>query len=152
VRRQKLEEEHGLRTFENRVLRRIYGCKRGEIVGDARKLHERSFIFAKPFLAIGCVNAKLRSNVLETSFFSIIRVDMSMTLIAVCHIDVSPYWRIMHSNGDVILIGHPSNPHLSARRLTWRPSCQLWSCPTMALVVESERISERFIPVQSICS
>jgi hypothetical protein len=34
-----LREEHRLRVFENRVLRRILGPKRDEITGDWRKLH-----------------------------------------------------------------------------------------------------------------
>jgi hypothetical protein len=33
-----LREEHRLRVFENRVLRRIFGPKRGEVTGDWRKL------------------------------------------------------------------------------------------------------------------
>jgi hypothetical protein len=32
-------EEHRLRVFENRMLRRIYGPKRDEVTGDWRKLH-----------------------------------------------------------------------------------------------------------------
>jgi hypothetical protein len=32
-------EEHRLRVFENRVLRRIFGPKKGEMVGGWRKLH-----------------------------------------------------------------------------------------------------------------
>jgi hypothetical protein len=35
-----LREEHRLRVFENRVLRRISGTKRGEVTGEWRKLHE----------------------------------------------------------------------------------------------------------------
>jgi len=34
-----LREEHRLRMFENRVLRRIFGSKRGEVTGEWRKLH-----------------------------------------------------------------------------------------------------------------
>jgi hypothetical protein len=34
-----LREEHRLRVFENRVLRRIFGPKRFEVMGDWRKLH-----------------------------------------------------------------------------------------------------------------
>jgi hypothetical protein len=34
-----LSEEHGLRVFENRVLRRIFGLKRDEVTGGWRKLH-----------------------------------------------------------------------------------------------------------------
>jgi hypothetical protein len=32
-------EEHRLRVFENRVLRRIFGPKRDEVTGGRRKLH-----------------------------------------------------------------------------------------------------------------
>jgi hypothetical protein len=34
-----LREEHILRAFENRVLRRIFGQKRDEVTGEWRKLH-----------------------------------------------------------------------------------------------------------------
>jgi hypothetical protein len=34
-----LREEQRLRVFENRVLRRIFGPKRGEVTGQWRKLH-----------------------------------------------------------------------------------------------------------------
>jgi hypothetical protein len=34
-----LREEHGLRVFENRVLRRIFGSKRIEVIGDWGKPH-----------------------------------------------------------------------------------------------------------------
>jgi hypothetical protein len=34
-----LREEHRLRVFENRVLRRIFGPTRDEVMGDWRKLH-----------------------------------------------------------------------------------------------------------------
>jgi hypothetical protein len=34
-----LREEHRLRVFENRVLRRIFGSKREEVTGGWRKLH-----------------------------------------------------------------------------------------------------------------
>jgi len=32
-------EDHRLRVFENRVLRRMFGPKRGEVRGEWRKLH-----------------------------------------------------------------------------------------------------------------
>jgi hypothetical protein len=35
-----LQEEHRLRVFENRVLRRLLGPKRDEVTGDWRKLHD----------------------------------------------------------------------------------------------------------------
>jgi hypothetical protein len=34
-----LREEHRLRVFENRVLRRIFGPKRDEVKGEWRKMH-----------------------------------------------------------------------------------------------------------------
>jgi hypothetical protein len=34
-----LREEHILRTFENRVLRRIFGPKRDKVTGGQRKLY-----------------------------------------------------------------------------------------------------------------
>jgi hypothetical protein len=34
-----LREEHRVRVFENRVLRRIFGPKRDKVTGDWRKLH-----------------------------------------------------------------------------------------------------------------
>jgi hypothetical protein len=34
-----LREEHSLRVFENRVLRRVFGPKRDEVMGEGRKLH-----------------------------------------------------------------------------------------------------------------
>jgi hypothetical protein len=34
-----LREEHRLRVFENRVLKRIFGPKRDEVTRDWRKLH-----------------------------------------------------------------------------------------------------------------
>jgi hypothetical protein len=34
-----LREDHRLRVFENKVLRRIFGSKRDEVMGEWRKLH-----------------------------------------------------------------------------------------------------------------
>jgi hypothetical protein len=34
-----LREEHRLRVFENRVLRRIFGPKREKVVGGLRRMH-----------------------------------------------------------------------------------------------------------------
>jgi hypothetical protein len=34
-----LREEHRLRVFENRVLRRLFGPKRDKVTGEWRKLH-----------------------------------------------------------------------------------------------------------------
>jgi hypothetical protein len=35
----KLREEHRVRVFENRVLRRLFEPKRDEVTGEWRKLH-----------------------------------------------------------------------------------------------------------------
>ena len=34
-----MREEHWLRVFENRALRRIYGSRRDEVTGEWRRLH-----------------------------------------------------------------------------------------------------------------
>jgi hypothetical protein len=34
-----LREERRLKVFENRVLRRVFGPKRDEVIGEWRKLH-----------------------------------------------------------------------------------------------------------------
>ena len=36
-----LTEERKLRVFENRLLRRIFGPKRGEVTAEWRKLHNK---------------------------------------------------------------------------------------------------------------
>jgi hypothetical protein len=39
-----LKEEHRLKVFENRVLRRIFGPKRDEVTGGWRKLHNEELV------------------------------------------------------------------------------------------------------------
>jgi hypothetical protein len=39
-----LREEHRLRVFENRVLRRIFGPKRDEVTGNGENCIMRSFV------------------------------------------------------------------------------------------------------------
>ena len=34
-----MREEHRLRVFENRILRKVFGPKRDEVTGEWRKLH-----------------------------------------------------------------------------------------------------------------
>jgi hypothetical protein len=45
-----LREECGLRVFEKRVLRRIFGSKRDEVTGEWRRLHieERYALYSSP--------------------------------------------------------------------------------------------------------
>jgi hypothetical protein len=45
-----LREEHKLRMFENRVLRRIFGPKKDEVTGGWRKLHNEELhsVYSSP--------------------------------------------------------------------------------------------------------
>ena len=45
-----LREEHRLRVFDTRVLRRVFGPKRDEVTGEWRKLHneELSDLYSLP--------------------------------------------------------------------------------------------------------
>jgi len=49
---QNLREEHRLREFENRVLRRIFGSKREEVAGEERKFHSEELhnLYSSPDL------------------------------------------------------------------------------------------------------
>jgi hypothetical protein len=53
-----LREEHRLRVFENRVLRRIFGPKRDEVTGGWRKLHNEELhnLYSSP----GTIKIKVR--------------------------------------------------------------------------------------------
>jgi hypothetical protein len=45
-----VREEHRLRVFENKVLRRIFGPKRDEVTGEWRKLHNQALrdVYSSP--------------------------------------------------------------------------------------------------------
>jgi len=47
-----LREERRLRVFENRVLRRVFGPKRDEVIGEWRKLHDEELndLYSYPVL------------------------------------------------------------------------------------------------------
>jgi hypothetical protein len=47
-----LREEHRLRFFENRVLRRVFGPKRDEVTGECRRLHneELNDLYSSPHI------------------------------------------------------------------------------------------------------
>jgi hypothetical protein len=57
-----LKEERRLRVFENRVLRRIFGPKRGEVTGELRKLHneELNGLYSLPNIARVIKSRRLR--------------------------------------------------------------------------------------------
>jgi hypothetical protein len=54
-----LREEHKLREFVNRVLRRIFGPKRDEVTGEWRKLHNKQLrdLYSSPSI-IGIIKSK----------------------------------------------------------------------------------------------
>jgi hypothetical protein len=41
-------EERTLRVFENTLLRKVFGSKRGEVTGEWRKLHKGGFMIYIP--------------------------------------------------------------------------------------------------------
>jgi hypothetical protein len=43
-----LGEEHRLRMFENRVLRKVFGPKRDEVTGELRRLHNEKLYYLYP--------------------------------------------------------------------------------------------------------
>jgi hypothetical protein len=67
-----IREEHRLRVFENRVLRRIFGPKRAEVTGGWRKLHNEklhNLHFAPSKITMiksrGMMDKKYSTNVIE---------------------------------------------------------------------------------------
>ena len=57
-----LREEHRLRVFENKVLRKIFGTKKGEITGEWRNLHnaELHALYSPPNIIRGLKSRRLR--------------------------------------------------------------------------------------------
>ena len=57
-----LREEHRLRVFENRVLRRIFGPKRDGVTGDWKKLHneELNDLYSSPNIVRVIKSRRLR--------------------------------------------------------------------------------------------
>jgi hypothetical protein len=54
-----LREEHRLRVFENRVLRRIFGPRRDKVTGEWRKLHNEELrdLYSSPNI-IGIIKSR----------------------------------------------------------------------------------------------
>ena len=57
-----LSEEHRLRVFENKVLRKIFGAKKDEITGEWRKLHntELHTLYSSPNIIRSLKSRRLR--------------------------------------------------------------------------------------------
>ena len=57
-----LREEHRLRVFENKVLRKIFGAKKDEITGEWRKLHnaELHALYSSPNIIRNFKSRRLR--------------------------------------------------------------------------------------------
>ncbi|KAJ4444008.1 hypothetical protein ANN_05797 [Periplaneta americana] len=57
-----LREEHRLRVFENKVLRKIFGAKRNEVTGEWRKLHnaELHALYSSPDIIRNIKSRRLR--------------------------------------------------------------------------------------------
>ena len=57
-----MREEHRLRVFENKVLRKIFGAKRDEVTGEWRKLHnaELHALYSSPDIIRNIKSRRLR--------------------------------------------------------------------------------------------
>jgi hypothetical protein len=55
-------EEHRLRVFENRVLRRIFGLKRNEVAGGSRKLYNEELhnLYSSPSIITMIKSRRMR--------------------------------------------------------------------------------------------
>ena len=65
-----LREEHRLRVFENRVLRRVFGPKRDEVTGEWRKLHNEELNSLYSLPSIVRVALDIRTKILYAFIIS----------------------------------------------------------------------------------
>jgi hypothetical protein len=58
----RIREEHTLRVFENRVLRRIFGPKRDEVTGEWRKTHNEKLhnLYSSPYIIRQVKSGRMR--------------------------------------------------------------------------------------------
>jgi hypothetical protein len=57
-----LREERRLRVLENRVLRRIFGPKRDEVIGEWGKLHNERLMTSTPHPAVWVIKLRRMSS------------------------------------------------------------------------------------------
>jgi hypothetical protein len=71
-----LREEHRLRGFENRVLRRIFGPKGDEVTGEWRKLHsgELHNLYSSPDITVVYDRQSITNGVKVKAFFNIFAI------------------------------------------------------------------------------
>jgi hypothetical protein len=57
-----LREEHKLRVFENRLLRRVFGPKRDDVTGEWRKLHNEELrdLYSSPSIIRIIMSRRMR--------------------------------------------------------------------------------------------
>jgi hypothetical protein len=76
-----LREEHRLRVFENRVLRRIFGPKRDEVTGGWRKLHNEELhgVYSSPSIVrvikarrMRCVGHRARMGEVRGAYYILV--------------------------------------------------------------------------------
>ena len=98
-----LREEHRLRVFENRVLRRIFGPKRDGVTGEWRKLHneELNYLYCSP---------------------NIVRVIKSRRMRWAGHMARMEKGRVVHN----VLVGKPEGKRLLGRpRRRWEDNIKM---------------------------
>jgi hypothetical protein len=98
-----LREEHRLRVFENRVLRRIFGPKRDEVTGGWRKLHNEELhgLYSSP---------------------SVVRVIKARRMIRAGHVARMGEVRVAYN----ILVGRPEGRRpLGSPRRRWEDNIKM---------------------------
>jgi hypothetical protein len=94
-------EEHRLRVFENRVLRRIFGRKRDEVTGDWRKLHNEELhnLYSSPNI-IRMIKSRRKSCEIcggqsgaGAGFFRVLRLPLPIFILPISSESPSPIIR-----------------------------------------------------------
>jgi hypothetical protein len=86
-----LRQEHRLRVFEKRVLRKVFGPKRDEMTGECRKLYNEELhdLYSSPSI-IRIINEKIKSPLLATVSYRVFIVHVSyyMFRLYISHLQV----------------------------------------------------------------